>query len=276
VAEPLRDPNLDVTALLDVVDTIAGAALAVVAAAGAARRALEPAILPDRLRPGRLAAAVLRPAHERGRVWRERFTDATLRWLDTALPAGADAALDRVDATELVRRHVDLDRVVADVDVDAIAGRLDTGAVIARVDLDEVARRLDVLAILDRLDLTDVVLSRVDLDAIAGRLDLDAVVGRVDFDAILERLDLTAVVLGRVDLRAVVTAALAEIDLPALVEEVLDEIDLPEIVRESTGTMTSDAVRNVRLQGVNADEAVSRFVDRFRLRRGTPAPEGSG
>jgi hypothetical protein len=67
---------------------------------------------------------------------------------------------------------------------------------------------------------------------------------------------------------------LDELDLAAVVDEVLDEIDLPDIIRESTGTMASDTVRNVRMQGVSADEAVTRIVDRLLLRRSRPAAPG--
>ena len=133
-----------------------------------------------------------------------------------------------VDAA--VRRYLDLDGLVGTVDLDAIAGRLDVEAVIARVDLDAVAERIDVEAILDRLDLTDTVLTRVDM-------------------------------------KRVIEHVLAQMDLPVLVEGVLDEIDLPEIIRDSTGTMASETVRGVRMQGVTADEAVSRVVDRLLLRR---------
>lgn len=133
-----------------------------------------------------------------------------------------------VDAA--VRRYVDLDGLVTTVDLDAVAGRLDVEAVIARVDLDAVAARLDIEAVLDRLDLTGTVLTRVDL-------------------------------------KTVVEHVLAQLNLPALVEGVLDEIDLPEIIRDSTGTMASETVRGVRMQGVTADEAVTRVVDRLLLRR---------
>jgi hypothetical protein len=49
-------------------------------------------------------------------------------------------------------------------------------------------------------------------------------------------------------------------------DQVIDAIDLPEILRESTGSVASEAVRGVRADGVQADEAVARFVDRL-LRR---------
>lgn len=162
-----------------------------------------------------------------------------LRDVDLLLPQALDAVLRRLPPTELVRRYVDLDALVGSVDLDAIAARLDVEAVIARVDLDQVAARLDVEAILDRLDLTETVLRRVDL-------------------------------------KRVVEAVLAQVDLPTLVEEVLDDIDLPEIIRESTGTMASDTVHGVRLQGASADEAVNRVVDRLLLRRTRADHGGTG
>jgi len=163
--------------------------------------------------------------------------------------------------------------------------------VVRRVDVDAIAARLNVMAVLDRLDLTDIVLSRVDLqrvvrevlirldaetlsevlvlvdvDAVAARLDVDAVAGRLDVDAVLDRLNLTSTVLDRVDLGVVVDAALSKVDLIGIAEQIIDGVDLPEIIRESTGTMASDTVRRGRMQGIEADEAVGRAVDRLLLR----------
>ena len=64
------------------------------------------------------------------------------------------AVLDRLDLTELVRERVDLDALVAGVDLNAAAARL------------------DVAAVLDRLDLTTLVRERVDLDALVAGVDL--------------------------------------------------------------------------------------------------------
>jgi hypothetical protein len=137
--------------------------------------------------------------------------------------------------TELaVRRYLDLDKLVATVDLDAVA-------------------------------------ERIDVDAVVARVDIDAIAARIDVESVLDRMDLTQTVLDRVDLKAVVERVLTQLDLAALVEEVLDEIDLPDIIRESTGTMASDTVRSVRLQGVNADETISRVVGRLLMRRPRPA-----
>ena len=108
--------------------------------------------------------------------------------------------------------------------------------------------------------------SRVDVDAVAQRLDLDAVAQRLDVEAVLDRIDLTGTVLRRVDLKSVVDAALAQVDLIGLANEVIDGVDLPEIITASTGSMASETVKGVRMQGIGADEAVGRAMDRLLLR----------
>lgn len=240
---PVRRLPDDAANALAAVDLVVGAVVVAVTAAQVTARTL-------RLRP--LLAAGARPLIRLGGTWRERVS----RDVGSLLPGVVDTVMRRAQPTEMVRRYVDLDSLVATVDLDAVAARLDVEAVVARVDLDAIAGRLDVEA----------VVARVDLDAIAARLDIEAV---------LDRLDLTQTVLTRVDLKAVVEEVLSQIDLPALVEEVLDEIDLPEIIRDSTGTMASETVRSARMHGVNADEAVTRAVDRLLLRR-RPSPGGAG
>ncbi len=106
---------------------------------------------------------------------------------------------------------------------------------------------------LDRLDLTELVRERVDLDALVAGVNIEAIIRRID--------------------------------LVALAEEVIAEVDLPEIIRESTGSVASDTIRGVRMQGISGDEALSRAVHRLRLRRGRrdtdtmlpqpPSPAGS-
>ena len=53
----------------------------------------------------------------------------------------------------------------------------------------------------------------------------------------------------------------------AVAEYVVAEIDLPEIIRASTGSVASETVRGLRMQGVGADQAVTRVVDRVLFRR---------
>jgi hypothetical protein len=107
--------------------------------------------------------------------------------------------------------------------------------------------------VLDRTDLTMVVQERVDLDQLVAVVDIDAVAARIDMDAIIKRLDLDATV--------------RSMDLVALTQEIMSALDIPEIIRESTTSVASGSVTEVRLQSISADEAVARVVDRFRLRR---------
>jgi hypothetical protein len=174
-----------------------------------------------------------------------------------------------------------LDSVVNQL-IEEVVRRVDLDAAVERVDVDAVVRRVDIEAILDRIDLTATVLDRVDLEVLVReilerldepelstmveRVDVDAVVRRVDVESVLDRVDLTAAVLNRVDLKTVVDAALAQVDMIALAEEIIDGVDLPEIIRESTGSMASETVKGVRMQGIGADRAVGRAVDRLLLR----------
>jgi hypothetical protein len=199
------------------------------------------------------------------------------------LTAIASTALDRLDLNEVALK------VLNQLDVNEVAVRLlnqlDTNEVVAQLldelDIDEVAT----LA-LNELDLTQLVLDRVDLQrVVAGALEnldlTNIVVDQVDLGAVvgaaLEKVDLTAVVVDKVDLGAVVAAALEKVDLTAIVmqqvdlvgvaEYVVDAIDLPEIIRDSTGSVASEAVVGMRMQGIDADAAVGRVVDRMLRRR---------
>jgi len=58
-----------------------------------------------------------------------------------------------------------------------------------------------------------------------------------------------------------------QLDVIGLAETVIDAIDLPEIIRQSTASVTSDGVRGLRMQSIEADEAVSRVLDRLLARR---------
>jgi hypothetical protein len=232
---------------LSLLDAAVGAAASVVAVAdtvgrrigagarpvaGVARRV--PVVSSLHVPLGRLSELARRGEQRRGDLLR---TVSSL--LDSVVPLVAEALLRRVDLTEVVKQHVDLDEVVASVDLDHAAARLDVDAVAKRIDLD---------AVVDRLDLNRIVRDRVDLDGLVADVDLDAVAARLDLDAVINR-----------------------IDLAGLARDVIAEIDLPEIIRESTGSVASETVRGVRMQGISADEAIGRSVDRFRLRHGRKA-----
>jgi hypothetical protein len=93
--------------------------------------------------------------------------------------------------------------------------------------------------------------------AVLDQVDADAVVARVDLDRIVDRLDLDRIA-ARIDLDAIAT----RIDLAGLTEQVMDEVDLGEIIRESSGTMATETVDALRVQGMRADRLLSRVVDR--------------
>jgi len=107
-------------------------------------------------------------------------------------------------------------------------------------------------ALLARIDLTKIVAERVDLNQVVAAVDLDKAVEQLDLDAVVARLDLDALI--------------ARLDLAGLAEGVIAEVDLAEIIRQSSGSVASDTVQGVRLQGISGDEAVGRAVGRLRLR----------
>ncbi|MDG3009633.1 hypothetical protein G4X40_05680 [Rhodococcus sp. D2-41] len=123
------------------------------------------------------------------------------------------------------------------VDLDAIAEQIDVDAVVARVDLPAIVRRLDL----------DAIVEGVDIERILNRVDVDGVAARIDLERILERLDMIA-----------------------LADEIIQGVDLPQIIRDSTGSLTTEAVRGVRSQGMQADDAVAGFFGRL-LGRDAPA-----
>jgi hypothetical protein len=118
--------------------------------------------------------------------------------------------------------------------------------------------------IVEQLDLTALVAERVDLDAIVDRIDLDAIVDRIDVDEIVQRVDLDA--------------AVGRVDLLGITDRVLGEVDLPELIRDSTGAVTSETVRSVRMLSAEVDRRLAEIVDRVLLRRREreAEPAGSG
>ncbi|MFD4179852.1 hypothetical protein [Rhodococcus sp. NPDC058514] len=152
-------------------------------------------------------------------------------------------ALLEVDLTRLVRENVD---------VNGIADSLDLNRIATTIDVDRIAARLDVDAVIGRLDL-DGIVDTVDLSRQISRVDLDEVARRIDIDAIVARLDLVG-----------------------LANEIIEGVDLPDIIRESTGSLSSEAVRGVRSQGMQADDAVAGFVGRLFGRGADPDQPGDG
>jgi hypothetical protein len=71
----------------------------------------------------------------------------------------------------LVRDHLDLDAIVAQLAIEDV---------VARLDINEIVRCLDVDEVVAQLEIPDVV-ARLDVDAIVARLDMDQIVARIDF-----------------------------------------------------------------------------------------------
>jgi len=242
--------------------SVALARLAVETAFRASRMAAATMAAPS---PARSLPRVLRPALGWG--WRATAgaREVALRRVnalaDVLLPRTVAAVLAKLDVAGLVLRYVDLNRIAGGLDVDEVAARLDVARVIDRVDIDAIAAGLDLNALVEKVDIARVI-DRVDLDDIVGRVDIARVIDRVDLDEIVGRVDVDRIA-ARLDLDPVIARA----DIAGIARYVIAEIDLPEVIRMSTGSLTTEMVRGVRDQGVDADRAVERVVDRLLLRR---------
>jgi len=240
--ETVRRPSAELDRLVALVDSSLGVASIVaqtgVRSARRTRRVASPLLRRVERLPlvRRRSQALSRTLHQRGEPVRQQAATTGLGLLDLAVPFLLEQVLRRVDLTEVVRRHVDLDRVVAGVNLDAIVARMD-------------------------------------LDAVAARLDVDAVAARLDVDVVLDRLDLTDLALRRLNLAVLVPALLAELDLTAIAQQVIEAVDLPEIIRDSSGALTSDTVRGARLRSAAADQALGRVRDRLLPHRNGARPQ---
>ncbi len=192
--------------------------------------AWRPPLVPARLQPASIVADIAKRG-ARDRAW---VTESVVRLLDEWTPVIAELVVSRLDLTDIVTRHVNIDEIVEAVDLDAVAARIDLDAVVQRIDLDAIVQRIDL----------DAAVGGVDLNAAVAGVDIDAIAGRLDIDAVIERIDLIA-----------------------MVEEVIAAIDLPAIIRDSTGSMASETVRSARMTGISADDALTRGLERYLFRR---------
>jgi len=132
--------------------------------------------------------------------------------------------------------------------------------VVTRVDLDGIVEQVDIGRIIDRLDLNEIV-ERLDLNAIAGRIDIERILGRLDLATI------TQGVLDQLDLTSISQRVLDQLDLTAVAMRVIDELELGELIRESSSTVTVEAVDALRVGGMNADRFVAQVMNRILMRR---------
>ncbi|MCE4265037.1 hypothetical protein [Rhodococcus globerulus] len=123
-----------------------------------------------------------------------------------------------------------------------------TKIVIDNVDLDTIAETIDVDRIAERVSLEPII-DRIDVDDIARRLDVEAVINRLDLDGIVDSVD--------------IERQIYRVDLVKIADQVIEGVDLPQIIRESTGSLSTEAVQGARVQGMQADDAVADFVGRL-------------
>lgn len=173
-------------------------------------------------------------------------------------------AVDALDPDELLER-LDLDAVLARVDLNLLLDRLDLDAVLARLDLDQLMAKIDVGALIARVDVNalmndvdvDALITRVDLDRLMQSVDIDGVVSRVDLDRLMQSVDVDALV-GRIDVNALVD----DVDVAALVARA----GIDQIVSDATSGIATRTLDMARRQLLGIDMVMLRLVDRT-LRR---------
>jgi uncharacterized RDD family membrane protein YckC len=173
-----------------------------------------------------------------------------------------DGLVARIDVDGLVAR-IDVDALVSRADVDALLVRVDVNGLIDRVDVDRLLQRVDVNAVLDRVEV-DPLLERADVDAVLDRVDVHRLLDRVDLDKVVARLDMGALV-GRVDLDALVArldldGILQRVDLDALVAR----IDVDGLV---TRVDVDALVRRADVDALLAQVDINGLIDRIDVDR---------
>jgi hypothetical protein len=156
----------------------------------------------------------------------------------------AQAVAER--AVSLVMESIDMDALLARVDVDAVIRRVDVEDVISRVDVDAIVRRVDVEEIIDRVDV-DAIVQRVDIEKLLDRVDVEQLIDRVDVRKIVDRID---------------------------VEALVAQTELGTIIARSTSGVAAEVLDAVRAQGVGLDDFVARWVNRVLRRKMEDLPVG--
>jgi hypothetical protein len=172
------------------------------------------------------------------------------RWSDLG---EVEQARNRALVAEFVRRLAPelATAVIAQLDMDALMGQLPIDAIVARVDID---------ALLDRVDVEGII-ERVDVEKIIDRVDVEKIIDRVDVEKIIERVDVNAIV-GRVDVNGI----MGQVDIAPMAQDIIATVDIGAIVRQSTGSITGDAVDGGRLTAMRLDGFIDRVADRILFR----------
>jgi hypothetical protein len=126
--------------------------------------------------PGDRLRSVSRRMTDPAEVLAQQITDRVVELVVSAL-----------DVNGLVAR-VDLNAMLGGVDIDTVLTKVDVNALLNRVDLDDLFRHVDVGAVLDRVDVNDLV-KRIDMAALVEETDLGAVIARCSGGAVSEALD---------------------------------------------------------------------------------------
>jgi uncharacterized RDD family membrane protein YckC len=77
-----------------------------------------------------------------------------------------------------------VNEVLAEVDMDQLLARIDLNALLARVDMDALLENIDLDAVLARVDINDLV-QNVDLDRLVARMNIAELIKRAQVDAII-------------------------------------------------------------------------------------------
>lgn len=177
---------------------------------------------------------------------------------------GVSRVIGRVAPTVL--RQIDLDEVIAQIDVNAIAEDLDLDALMARIDLDQLVERLDVEAIARRLDMNEIA-ARLDIQAVANRLDMNEIAEQLDIDAIVARVDVEAI-LDRLDINAVAE----RLDL----DQLMGRIDMAQLTAGATQDVAVSGLDLARRQLMRADRTVDRMSTTLLRRPPADRPRAPG
>jgi hypothetical protein len=114
---------------------------------------------------GSKAAGVMDPSGRRTTSAKE----GAVALIDDVVPRIVARVVDRLDLTQLITDHIDLDEVLRSIDVDELAQRFPVEDLARRLDVRELAGRVDVEYLLQRVDLGGLalrVIEEIDLPAI--------------------------------------------------------------------------------------------------------------
>jgi hypothetical protein len=213
----------------------------------------------------RVESAVTQAA---GSLARAPFVGAPVRATEEYLERWSDLgeveqARNRALVTEFVRRLAPelATAVIAQLDMDALMGQLPIDSIVAKVNIDALLDNVNVEGIIDRVDVEKII-DRVDVEKIIDRVDVEKIIDRVDVEKIIDRVDINGIV-GRVDMQGI----MGKIDIAPMAQDIIATVDIGAIVRESTGSITGDAVDGGRVTAMRIDGFVDRVTDRVLFRK---------